>query len=89
MQTKSIKLVKQRLTLLPIAKKIMCDLGVKKILASALKNERYADAIDVMTKNALTERGAPYRVGEWANEFDHSVVGSDRLNDDIIGHALE
>lgn len=89
MQSKSLKLVKQRLALLPIAQKIMYDLGVWKILASALKNERYADAIDVMIKNVLTERGALYRVGEWANEFDPSLVCGGRLNDDLIGRALE
>lgn len=89
MQANNFKLTKQRVGLLPIVQMIMIELHLQSILMSSLQNDRYVDAIEVMIKHVLSDRGALYRVGEWANEFDPSLVCGGNFNDDIFGRALE
>ena len=89
MQAKNFKLIKQRVTLLPIVQMIMARLQLHSILMSSLQHDRYVDAVDVMIKNVLSDRGALYRVGEWADAFDPSLVCGGKFNDDLFGRALE
>lgn len=89
MQAKNFKLTKRRVALLPIIQMILGDLQLRPVLTSSLMHNRYVDAVDVMIKNVLADRGALYRVGEWASEFDVSLVCGGKFNDDLFGRALD
>ena len=89
MQEQNLHLEKRRTAAMPIIDHVMMRLGLRKILQDAVKNERYAAALEVLIKSVLLSRSALYRVGEWAASFDpHLACGGD-FNDDILGRALD
>lgn len=89
MQEKNLKRAKRRLAALPIVEDAMREIGLPKILREALGKSRYGDATLVMIKNVLSERGALYRVPQWAAEFEPDLIDDGKLNDDALGRALD
>jgi transposase len=89
MQHKNLKLQRKRLSALPIIQETIDHVGLGGLLEEFVGNNRYASALLVMLKNVLLERGALYRVQEWAKEFEPSLIDEQALNDDLIGRALD
>lgn len=88
MQPESLDLKQVRIGSLPIIRKFMNILGVKKLLCEALQQADYADALETLALSALLRPDALYRVGEWANAFDDGLARKS-LSDDMLGRALD
>lgn len=89
MQGKNLQLTKRRLAALPLVEAALQEIGLKKIMQGSLGQERYSDAILVMLKNVLVERGAIYRIPQWAAEFEPHLIDDAKLNDDVLGRSLD
>ena len=89
MQQKNLNLKKQRVAAMPLIDHVMQELGLREILAGALKLKRHTDCIEILVKNVLLTRSALYRVGEWADSFDPRHTRGGRFNDDVLARALD
>lgn len=70
MQQKDLKLQRKRLSALPVIQETIDHIGLGDLLVQFVGNKRYASALLVTLKNILLERGALYRVQDWAKEFE-------------------
>ena len=89
MQQKDLKLQRKRLSALPVIQETIDHIGLGDLLVQFVGNKRYASALLVTLKNILLERGALYRVQDWAKEFEPAFIDEHTLNDDVIGRALD
>ena len=89
MQAESFRLVHHRLGAIPIIDPIIDRIGLGKLLADAVGNQRYADAIIVLVKNVLIERNALYAIREWEAEYDPALVSGGKFGDDAFARALD
>ncbi len=97
--TDSLKLDSKQISALPIINKFMDRICLKELLAlhiSSKHNQKltHTDAVLIFVRNILLEREPLYKLSEWAEAFDPSLVGLDKasarcLNDDRVGRSLD
>jgi transposase len=78
-----------QITTAPIINAYLEKLGIRRLLEQALENSRYAGAIEILIKNMLMGPAALYRVPAWVKQFDPHDMGTNHLNDDVLGRALD
>ena len=89
MQDKSLQLVRKGLGALPIIDSIISSFGLREILADAMGNSRYAEAIVVLIKNVMIERQALYAIRDWEAQYDPALVSGGKFGDDTFARALD
>ena len=89
MQEKSFRLVRRGLGAIPIIDSIIKSIGLGEILTGAMGNSRYADAIVVLVKNVMIERGALYAIQDWEAQYDPALVSGGKFGDDAFARALD
>lgn len=89
MQAKPFHLDRRALGGLPLTEHFITRLGLLELLTTAMRNSRYAEAILLLVKNILVDRGALYSIREWSAQFDSSLIHGGKIGDDAIARALD
>lgn len=95
----SLKLESRTIGALPIVNEFLRRLEVEALLAEYVpsrSNQKlsHARTILVLIRNVVISRNPLYKIAEWADSFDRSAIGLERLsactlNDDRIGRSLD
>lgn len=88
MQLDSLHLVQVRLASLPIVQKFMNELGIHELLLEAFGHEAHVEALETLVKSVLLRPDALYRIRQWSEGFDESLVRKG-LTDDMLARALD
>jgi len=84
MQQNNLNLKSIRVGCLPIIDSFMNKMNLFEFLVEALRNQNYAEAIILLSKNILINREALYGIGEWAAKYNLRELG-----DDCLARALD
>lgn len=83
------QLTRQGLGAIPIIDSVITRIGLFDHLSSAMKNDRYAEAIVLLVKNVMIERNALYAIQDWSAQFDPELVYGGKHSDDALARALD
>src|SRR5258708_3050114 len=83
------QLTRQDLGAIPIIDSVIKRIGLFNHLSSAMKNDRYAEAIVLLVKNVMVERNPLYAIKEWSARFDPDLGCGGKESDDALARGLD